>query len=75
MLPISVNGTGDVTSALFLAHCLRTGEPSVALARTGASVYAVLEETDRAKTREIQLIAAQDSIASPPDRFEARRVR
>ena len=75
LLPISPNGCGDVTAALFLAHLRTTGSPARALELTTSAVYAVLEATLAAGTREIQLVAAQDAIASPPERFEARRLR
>jgi pyridoxine kinase len=73
-LPISVNGSGDITAALFLAHYLRSGDPAIALGRTAGTVYAVMEETHRSGKREIQLVAAQDAIATPPERFEVKRV-
>ena len=75
MLPLSVNGAGDLTSALFLAHLLKGVRPEEALSVTASSVYAVLEETHRAHAREIRLVSAQDAIADPPKRFPARRVR
>ncbi|MEV0214843.1 pyridoxal kinase PdxY [Micromonospora sp. NPDC050695] len=75
LLPINPNGGGDVTAALYLAHLCTTGSPATALERTVSSVFAVLEATLAAGTREIQLIAAQDEIAAPPARFAARRLR
>ncbi|NJP30975.1 pyridoxal kinase PdxY [Micromonospora thermarum] len=75
LLPISPNGGGDVTAALYLAHLRTTGSPATALERTTASIFAVLEATLAAGTREIQLVAAQDAIADPPVRFPARQVR
>src|SRR3954463_8660743 len=75
LLPITPNGCGDVTAALYLAHLRTTGSAADALARTTSSVFAVLERTIAAGTREIQLVAAQDAIALPPTRFEARRLR
>ena len=75
LLPISPNGCGDVTAALYLAHLRTTGSPAAALELTTSSVYAVLEATLAAGTREIALVAAQDTIASPPARFTARRLR
>ena len=75
LLPISPNGCGDVTAALYLAHLRSTGSPAEALSRTTSSVFAVLEATIAAGTREIQLVAAQDAIASPPSTFEVRQVR
>ncbi|MQA78269.1 MAG: pyridoxal kinase PdxY [Streptosporangiales bacterium] len=74
LLPLSVNGAGDMTAALFLAHWFRTGELATALEHTANSVYAVMDETHRAEAREIRLIAAQDAIAQPPARFTATRV-
>jgi pyridoxine kinase len=75
LLPIAPNGCGDVTAALYLAHLRTTSSPARALELTTSSVYAVLEATLAAGTREIQLVAAQDAIASPPARFVARRLR
>jgi pyridoxine kinase len=75
LLPINPNGCGDVTAALYLAHLRTTGSAETALARTTASVFAVLEQTIEAGTREIQLVAAQDAIADPPATFEVRRLR
>ena len=75
LLPISPNGCGDVTAALYLAHLTTTGSPATALERTTSSVFSILEATLVAGTREIQLVAAQDAIASAPERFEARQLR
>ena len=75
LLPISPNGCGDVTAALYLAHLSETGSPATAVERTTSSVFAILEATLAAGTREIQLVAAQDAIAAPPERFVARRLR
>lgn len=75
LLPISPNGCGDVTAALYLVHLRTTGSPARALELTTSSIFAILETTLAAGTREIQLVAAQDAIADPPARFEARRLR
>jgi pyridoxine kinase len=75
LLPITPNGGGDVTAALYLAHLASTGSPAQALERTVGSVFAVLEATLSAGTRELQLVAAQDAIADPPRRFAARQLR
>ena len=75
LLPITPNGGGDVTAALYLAHLLGTGSAPVALGRTVASVFAVLEATITAGTRELALVAGQDAIAQPPDNVEVRRLR
>jgi pyridoxine kinase len=75
MLPISPNGGGDVTAALYLAHLLGSGSPATALSRTTSSVYAVLEATLAAESRELRLVEAQDAIAHPDERFEVRQLR
>ncbi|MGQ5419515.1 pyridoxal kinase PdxY [Nocardioides sp. MAHUQ-72] len=75
LLPITPNGCGDVTAALYLAHLRTTRSPEQALAATASSVFAVLEATIAAGTREIQLVAAQEALADPPARFELRRLR
>ncbi|WP_340537162.1 pyridoxal kinase PdxY [Nocardioides sp. GXZ039] len=75
LLPITPNGCGDVTAALYLAHLRSTGSPARALELTTSAIYAILEATMAAGTREIQLVAAQDAIAAPEPRFEARRLR
>jgi pyridoxine kinase len=51
-LPLEVNGAGDVTAALFLAHLPAGIE--VALARVASSVYGILAATQVAGAREIR---------------------
>jgi len=74
-LPMKANGSGDITAALFTAHLHTTGSASVALGRTVASVYDVLAATLESGERELRLIAAQDAIAVPDERFEVARLR
>ena len=69
MLPMTVRGGGDVTAAVFLAHLLEHG-PQVALARTAATMYAVLERTHAAGSEEMLLVQEQDAIAHPDEVFE-----
>jgi len=61
------NGAGDFTAAVFLAHVLSGADAKTALSRTAASIYAVFEETFRAGTRELALIAAQDRFIAFSD--------
>jgi pyridoxine kinase len=75
LLPVEVNGAGDMTAALFFAHWRKSGSIQIALELTTAAVFAVLETTAAAGAREIQLIKAQELIANPARRFEARQVR
>ena len=72
LLPVDVNGAGDVTAALFLAHLPDGISP--ALARVASSVYAILDETARARSREIRLIQAQSAIAEPACEFPVERL-
>lgn len=74
-LPMKANGSGDITAALFTAHLHDSGSPAVALGRTVASVYDVLKATLESGERELRLIAAQEAIAVPDERFEVRRLR
>ena len=71
-LPLTVNGAGDVTAALFLAH-LPAGI-DVALARVASSVYGILAATDVAGSREIRLVEAQSAIAEPKCEFAVERI-
>jgi pyridoxine kinase len=75
LLPITVNGAGDMAAALFLAHWLKSGTIQSALELTTAAVFSVLEATAIARAREIQLVAAQQAIVTPPVRFSAKQVR
>ena len=75
MLALEVNGAGDATAALFLARLLRGETLARALSMTASAVHAVLEETHRTGSREMRLIAAQESIVEPSRRFEAIQIR
>ena len=72
MLPLTVNGAGDVTAALLLAHLSAGIE--VALARVASSVYGILAATHIAGSREIRLVEAQSAIAAPPCEFAVQRI-
>lgn len=67
-------GVGDLISGLMLANLLAGYNPVVALERTNAAVDAVLFETFQRQSYELQLIAAQDSIATPEIKHKARQV-
>ncbi|HEY8872537.1 MAG TPA: pyridoxal kinase PdxY [Stellaceae bacterium] len=68
-LPVVLNGCGDVTAAVFLAHLLRGASLSDALALTAAAIFAVIETTLRLDRYELALVAAQDELLSPTRRF------
>jgi pyridoxine kinase len=73
-LPILADGAGDLTAALFLGYFLKTGDAGAALGETASAVYAVIEATTRSGQPELQIVAAQDAIVSPPRRFIARKI-
>jgi pyridoxine kinase len=68
------NGAGDLLAALFLGHYLRRGDAEQALEAAAAANFAVLEATQIAGTRELQLIAAQDELVAPKRHFAAERI-
>ncbi|MEF2276839.1 pyridoxal kinase PdxY [Deinococcus sp. YIM 134068] len=68
------NGTGDAIAALFFGHFLQTGDAGEALALSMSALFAVLERTHAAGTREIQLVAAQEEFVRPSRMFGAEQV-
>jgi pyridoxine kinase len=75
LLPVAANGAGDLAAALFTAHLGSTGSPAEALGLTASSVVGVLRTTLDSGERELQVVLAQDAIASPAHEFEVERVR
>lgn len=73
-LPVMLNGCGDVTAALFLAHLLRGRALPEALALTAAAIFAVIETTARLGRYELALVAAQDELAAPSHHFPPVRI-
>ena len=74
LLPISLNGTGDLTSALFTHFYLKSKKINVALELTIARVYSIIVKTLRAGAKELVLVEAQEQLISPDNSFEAVRV-
>jgi pyridoxine kinase len=68
------NGAGDTVAALFLAHLLNGLAPSEAMGKAAASIFAVMEATRQAGTRELRLIAAQDQLVEPDRKFPVERL-
>jgi pyridoxine kinase len=73
-LPLELNGCGDVTAALFLAHLLRGARLAEALALTAAAMFALIETTVRLGRDELALVAAQDELVAPSRRFPPRQI-
>lgn len=68
------NGAGDTVSALFLAHLLKGFAPPQSLERVAGAIFAVMQATQEAGARELELITAQDALAHPPRRFSATAI-
>ena len=73
-LPVSIGGTGDAFSALFLGHYLRTGDPRQALERAVSAMFALVEHTLARGADELRLVAAQDDFDPATPRFRAQRL-
>jgi pyridoxine kinase len=73
-LPATLNGCGDVTTALFLGHLLNGGNLPDALAGTAASMFAIIETTVRLGRYELALVASREELARPSRVFAARRI-
>jgi pyridoxine kinase len=75
LLPRTFTGAGDLTAATFLATYLRTRDVAASVAHTAAVVHGVLDVTVASGQSELQLVAAQDGIATPTNTFAAQRLR
>lgn len=67
-------GVGDITSSMFLAHLLLGQDPVKALELTTGAYYGVLNTTLALREYELQLVAAQDEIVGPSQRFVAQEL-
>ena len=73
-LPVTLNGCGDVTAALFLGHLLLGAGVADALEMTAAAIFAVIETTMQLSRYELALVAAQDQLTAPLRRFTPQRL-
>jgi len=74
LLPLAINGAGDMMAALFFAHYLRSASAGEALSRATSSVFGVLARTAKAGSREILLVEAQEEFVTPSMQFDAEPV-
>lgn len=75
LLDRQFTGSGDLTTAMFLTALLKGGGTAAALEQTAAIVYGVLKFTCDSGERELRLVAAQDEMASPTNKFASIRLR
>ena len=69
--PYPVNGSGDATTAVFLGKYLETRDLKTSLEHVAGAIFALFEKTWATKSRELQLIAAQNGYVEPPQQFYA----
>lgn len=67
-------GVGDLASGLFLSRLLLGDDLRNAFEFTGAAVHEVLLETQACGSYELELVRAQDRIAHPRLKFEAKKI-
>lgn len=67
-------GVGDLTSGLLLVNLLHGKALQAALEHVTASVYEVMLKTHAMGEYELQLVAAQDAIATPTQHFAAEKL-
>ena len=70
-----MSGAGDIAASIFLSRYLETKDPKQSLELTAASVFGIMEETHKANSRELLLIAAQEKITSDNTPFKAVKVQ
>ena len=74
LLATPANGAGDLIAAVFFFHYLRSGSVADALAGATSSVFGLLRQTRDAGTSEMALIAAQDELVAPSERFSPVKI-
>ncbi|WP_241623788.1 pyridoxal kinase PdxY [Rosenbergiella epipactidis] len=67
-------GVGDLTSGLLLVNLLQGKRYDQALEHITAAVYGVMLKTHSMGEYELQLVAAQDEIATPTHHFRAKPI-
>jgi pyridoxine kinase len=73
--PVQLGGTGDAFSALFLGQYLATADLRLALERSVAAIYTLVERTHASGADELCLVAAQDELLAPDHHYLAVQLR
>ncbi len=68
------NGLGDLTSALFLAHCLSGDSGEKALRQTTAAVFEVMARASKRGANELMLAADASSMVHPMAMVQMRKL-
>ena len=73
-LQVTLNGTGDAFTALFLGYWLATRDLRTTLEQAAAAMFGLVAATHEAGSRELTLVSAQDQLVAPDRRFKAERI-
>ncbi|APJ04752.1 pyridoxal kinase PdxY [Silvanigrella aquatica] len=74
-IPITLNGTGDLTSALFTHFYLKNNfNLSIALEETVSRVFSIIDETHKAQSKELVLVKAQNNLIQPKQIFKSQKI-
>ena len=65
LVPLAVNGAGDVLAALFLFHLLASGSSVRALEAASSSLFGLIRRTEESGARELAIVAAQEEFVRP----------
>jgi len=71
LVPLAVNGAGDVLAALFLFHLLARSGAAPSLEAAASSLFGLIRRTAEAGERELAIVAAQEEFVRPTRRFAA----
>ena len=75
VMPISPNGSGDATTALFVCHYLENkGDIKTTLEKTTSGIYEIFNATAQLGTRELQIVASGDKLVNPDHVFTAKQI-
>lgn len=75
-IPITLNGTGDLTSALFTHFYLKYSKNlAKSLEETISRVYSIIEETYLAGSQELVLVKAQEYLIHPKQIFKSKKIK
>lgn len=70
-MPMPINGSGDATAAIFLAHYLETQNLKRSLEQTTNSIFALFDATLQQGRRELDLVGGQAAWVDPMRTFDA----
>ncbi|MBO1032047.1 pyridoxal kinase PdxY [Tessaracoccus sp. SD287] len=68
-------GSGDLTTAVFVARLLSGLPLAEVLALTADSVHGILAATQRSGSSELAIVTAQDELVNPSNRWDATALR